>query len=52
MNTPRLDRQTLEFAVGLSERAGTLAAEKFFAGYEDLAPLPLIRQTGQRITGG
>ncbi|MBM0224413.1 inositol monophosphatase family protein [Micromonospora sp. ATA51] len=46
MNAPRLDRTTLEFAIGLSERAGTLAAERFFAADFALA----IKADGTEVT--
>ncbi|KAB1930753.1 hypothetical protein F8271_27295 [Micromonospora sp. ALFpr18c] len=36
MDAPRLDDNLLEFAIGLSERAGSLVAERFFAA--DFAP--------------
>ncbi|WP_410813758.1 inositol monophosphatase family protein [Micromonospora sp. 067-2] len=46
MNTPPLDRELLEFAVGLSERAGSLAAERFFAA--DFATA--IKADGSEVT--
>ncbi|MET7970878.1 inositol monophosphatase family protein [Micromonospora sp. NPDC005305] len=46
MNAPRLDRTTLEFAIELSERAGALAAERFFAADFALA----IKPDGTEVT--
>ncbi|GHJ54368.1 hypothetical protein Nm8I071_36750 [Nonomuraea sp. TT08I-71] len=46
MTAPRLGQTTLEFAIRLSERAGTLAAERFFAADFALA----IKADGTEVT--
>jgi histidinol-phosphatase len=40
MDTPPVDRELLDFAVGVADRAGQLALERFFAGADDVRTKP------------